>query len=113
MSDHGYAAKEYPQLNTMQQHPIFLAKGFGESHSELKIDNAPISYEDLPDAFVSLMEGAAGDSIFQWSAGDVRERRFMVYEWTNLNYFEEYVQTGQAEDMNTFVPTGRVFEYAG
>ena len=36
-----------------------------------------------------------------------------MYEWTDLNYFEEYVQTGQAEDMDTLLPTGRIFEYAG
>ena len=34
----------------------------------------------------------------------------MVYEWTDPDYFEEYVQTGQAEDMDTLVPTGRVFQ---
>lgn len=113
MSDHGYAALEYEDLNTYQQHPILLVKGFGENGDSLEVNNAPISYEELPDALVKLTSGEDGGSIFPWKEGDVRERRFLVYEWTNLNYFEEYVQTGQAEDMDTLLPTGRVFEYAG
>ena len=113
MSDHGYARSEDPVLNTMQQHPILLVKGFGESADRLTVDNAPISYEDLPEALVELIGGKAAADIFPWEAGDARERRFMVYEWTDPDYFEEYVQTGQAEDMETLVPTGRVFEYAG
>jgi len=60
-----------------------------------------------------LLEGKASDEVFDWKEGDYRERRFLVYEWTNQNHFEEYVQTGQAEDMDTLVPTGRVFDYVG
>lgn len=113
MSDHGYASAEDPNLNTLQQHPILLIKGLGESREELEINNAPISFEDLQLGFERLLEGRSSGDIFDWKAGDYRERRFMVYEWTNQNYFEEYVQTGQAEDMDTLLPTGRVFEYAG
>ncbi len=113
MSDHGYARSEDENLSTLQQHPILLVKGFGESRDELNVNNAPISYEDVAAALAELAKGKAGDSIFPWDEGDERERRFLMYEWTDLNHFEEYVQTGQAEDMDTLLPTGRIFEYAG
>lgn len=113
MADHGYARSEDENLSTLQQHPILLVKGFGESRDEMLVNNAPISHEDLPNALVELISGKGSDSIFPWKEGDVRERRFLMYEWTDPDYFEEYVQTGQAEDMDTLLPTGRVFEYAG
>ena len=113
MSDHGYARSEDENLSTLQQHPILLVKGIGESGDELDVNNAPISYEDLAQALVKLAGGEGGNNIFPWNEGDARERRFLMYEWTDLNYFEEYVQTGQAEDMDTLLPTGRIFEYAG
>ena len=113
MSDHGYARSEDENLSTLQQHPILLVKGIGESGDELDVNNAPISYEDLAQALVKLAGGEGSNNIFPWNEGDVRERRFLMYEWTDLNYFEEYVQTGQAEDMDTLLPTGRIFEYAG
>lgn len=113
MSDHGYARAEDPNLSTLQQHPVVLIKGLGESREEMEISNAPISFEDLQLGFERLLEGKASDEVFDWKEGDYRERRFLVYEWTNQNHFEEYVQTGQAEDMDTLVPTGRVFDYVG
>ena len=113
MSDHGYASSEDPTLNTLQQHPIILIKGLNERHDELLVNNAPVSFEDLQLAFQRLLEGKQSHEVFDWHEGDYRERRFLLYEWTDPNHFEEYVQTGQAEDMDTLVPTGRVFDYVG
>ena len=90
-------------------HPLLLIKGRGESHP-LAVNNAPISHADLCGAFLRLLDGADAASCFDWQAGQTRERRFLRYDWRDLTWMEEYVQTGQAEDMNTLRPTGRIFE---
>jgi len=110
MSDHGYAVG-YEGSN-MQQNPILLIKGLGE-RQELETSSAPISYADLQEAFLRLMDGEAGGQVFDWQEGDQRERRFMLYNAVNLNHFEEYIQTGHAADMSTMLPTGRVFPPEG
>lgn len=109
LADHGYADGS-EGLDTWQQHPILFIKGINERHA-LKTDSAPISYGDLQEAYLKLMDGKASDEVFDWHEGDERERRFMKHNWTNTDHIEEYVQTGRAEDMDTLVPTGRVFDY--
>ncbi len=109
LADHGYADGT-EKLNTVQQHPILFIKGKNERHG-LKTDSAPISYDDLQQAFLRLMDGKQSDEVFDWHEGDERERRFLLHEWTSTDHLQEYVQTGRAEDMDTFVPTGRVVDY--
>ncbi len=105
MSDHGYAVG-YEGSN-MQQNPILLIKGVDERH-DMQTSSAPISYDDLQDAFLLLMDGSSGDKVFPWQEGDERERRFMFYDAVHMD-FTEYVQTGHAADMSTMLPTGRTF----
>ena len=106
MSDHGSGE----QTESLQwHHPILLAKGRGESH-ELRVSSVPISWDDLQQAFLKLLDGAGSDELFGWHEGDERERRFMDLDWSDVKHIEEYIQTGDAGDMETIVPTGRVFE---
>ncbi len=107
MSDHGYSVG-YEGAN-LQQHPILLIKGKNEHHA-VRTSEAPVSYDDLQEAFGRLMDGCAGEEAFDCREGEPRERRFMNYDAVNTNYFEEFVQTGDAGDMTTLIPTGRVFE---
>ena len=106
LGDHGY---NYTDDKTyIRQHPMLMIKGRGERHP-FAVDNAPVSHADLCDAFVRLLDGADSSACFDWHAGQQRERRFLNYSWTDLDRFEEYMQSGQAEDGETLLPTGRVF----
>ncbi len=107
-SDHG--SHNTTDLLTINQNPILLVKGLNEHHP-FRIDDAPISYDDLQTAYGRLLDGAQSDAVFDWHEGDARERRFFDYEMVNSDILTEYVQTGHAEDMETLLPTGRVYEY--
>lgn len=117
LSDHGYNisgdAVRIPQRDedcTQRQHPILFIKGLQESH-DLQISGAPISYEDLVGAYSRLLDGALSDEVFDYQEGDYRERRYLLYKYTDENHMVEYLQTGYAGDESTMVPTGRVFDY--
>lgn len=110
LSDHGYADSN--GLNSVQQHPILLVKGVGESHA-FQTSAAPISYADMQQALLRLMDGRGGDEVFDWAEGDSRVRRFLMYDWTNTSHLEEFTQAGKAGDTETLLPTGKVYDYAG
>ena len=76
----------------------------------MQVSQAPVSYEDLPQAYERLMDGEQSDAIFDWKEGDGRNRRFLYYSFGNEYYMVEYLQTGHAQDMSTMVPTGKVFD---
>lgn len=80
-----------------------------ESH-DLQVSGAPISYEDLVEAYYKLMNGTASDDCFAYKEGDQRERRYLLYKYLGEDHMVEYVQTGYAGDESTLVPTGRVFD---
>ena len=116
LSDHGYniegEAVKVAQKNeneTGRQHPILFVKGLNESH-DLQVSGAPISYENLVEAYYKLMDGAASDDCFAYKEGDQRERRYLLYKYLGEDHMVEYVQTGYAGDESTLVPTGRVFD---
>ncbi len=100
MADHGYNTAS--DDTNFCQHPLLMIKGRGEQHP-LAVNNAPISHVDMCGAFLRLADGAAADSCFDWQSGQARERRFLRYDWRDLTRFEEYWQSGQAEDMSTMV----------
>ena len=76
----------------------------------MQISQAPISYEDLQDAFHMLLNGSNSTEVFTAQEGDTRVRTFMYYHYLKEDHMEEYEQTGDAWDENALVPTGRVFE---
>ena len=107
-ADHGSSNGQ--DLDTINQHPILLIKGKNEHHP-FRMDDAPISYDDLQQAYFRLLNGAQSDAIFDWHEGDARERRFFDYDMNNSDVLTEYIQTGHAEDMSTLIPTGKPYEY--
>ena len=114
LSDHGYNTEpcdEYTYNPYGRQQGILFIKGFDERHDEMQVSNAPIAHGDLPEAYVKLMDGSMGDDVFTVKEGEARERRFL---WHTTYYdlrLEEYIQTGQAGDMDTLIKTGRVYEW--
>lgn len=116
LSDHGYniegEAVRIAQKNeneTGRQHPILFIKGLNESH-DFQVSGAPISYEDMVEAYYKLMDGSMSDDCFPYKEGDQRERRYLLYKYLGEDHMVEYTQTGYAGDLSTMVPTGRVFD---
>ena len=112
MADHGFnennADSNLRNDTNLRQHPVLFIKGIGEKH-EYTVSNAPVSHEDMADALIALSDGKSSEECFDWHENDYRERRFMNYDWLDVTYFEEYIQTGQAEDMSTFKPSGKIY----
>lgn len=93
----------------LRQAPMLLIKGRGEHHDTMETSQAPISYVDLQQAYVRLLDGAESAEVFDWKEGDTRERRFLVDSMGQEERITEYTQTGYAHDLTTILPTGREF----
>lgn len=107
MADHGSYIEggNHPYGRT---HPIFFAKGIHEKHA-LQVSDAPVSFDDLQEAYQRLLSGGNGDQIFEWKSGDQRERRFLCYEYGVEEYMSECMQTGKADDISTIYETGKIY----
>ena len=115
LSDHGFNCSPYegnlPFNPEDRQQGVLFIKGFGEQHEALQINNAPIAHGDLQGAYMKLLDGYRGDEIFPFKEGEERERRFLWHSFDNNLRLVEYMQTGQAGDMDTLIETGRVYEW--
>lgn len=109
MADHGYEGGKNNGID--RQNPILFVKGINEKH-KLQISEAPISYDDLQSAYVKLLDGYPGDSIFEYKEGDVRDRMYLIYALRDKEHMYEYVQTGYATDLDTLTYTGKVYRYS-
>lgn len=63
MADHGYNGDYTHEDQFMRQAALFMAKGRGENHDTMQVSQAPVSYEDLPQAYERLMDGEQSDAI--------------------------------------------------
>ncbi len=97
MADHGHGTG-------FNDNPILFIKGFNEHH-EMKRDDAPISYDDLQEAYARLLNEKESGELFDYHEGDYRERRFLFQDDDNnpLEIMEEYVQKGHAGDWDTLL----------
>lgn len=107
MADHGSSTISMDYHN--QQNPIFFVKGINEDHALARSD-APISYADLQEAYVRLLEGVEGGQIFDWKSGDQRERRYLFYEGGEEDHMVEYMQPGRADDAEAMYETGKTYD---
>ena len=113
MADHGYGYQEKETIPLLNRcNPFLMIKGIGEHH-EFTIDEAPISYEDLQEAYSRLLDGKTGNEVFDWRAGDKRTRRYLKYQYTKEEHIEEYFTDGYASDVYAMVPSGKEFNLAG
>ncbi len=104
MGDHGNEDIQYGM------DPLLLVKGFGEEH-DFDISKAPVSYEDVCQAFIKLSNGAPSTDIFEWKEGDERTRRFLYYyEFYDDDHLIEFEINGDVHDPAASKETGRVFE---
>ncbi|MCR4909484.1 MAG: sulfatase-like hydrolase/transferase [Lachnospiraceae bacterium] len=104
MSDHG---------NFLQDgygpHPILFIKGRNEHHPMYRSDEK-VAYKEMINVWPELLDGAAGDHLTEIENNQDIVRRYLFY-WVEKEPLEEYEQAGKASDIDTLLPTGRVFEY--
>ena len=111
MADHGYGyQREIPVVG--RGNPLLAVKGIGERHP-LEISQAPISYEDLQEAYQRLLSGAESKDVFDAQEGQQRSRRFLYYQYLDEAHMEEYEQTGHAFDITPMKPTGKKYDAKG
>jgi hypothetical protein len=109
MADHGYGYNvDVPVVGRLN--PLLAVKGLDEHH-DLEISEAPISYEDLQEAYQRLLDGKKSGEIFDAQEGDKRDRRCLLYKYLDDDHMLEYEQHGNAADITTLVPTGRAYNY--
>ena len=110
MADHGYNDGRYGDDGRKgRQNSLLMIKGRQEKHP-MRTDEAPVSFEDLMEAWQRLIDGADSSEVFDWKEGDERSRRYIFYTYEEDDYMEEYMQNGMAWDLDTLVPTGNVYE---
>lgn len=100
LADHGEGE------NTLRQNPILYIKGINEHH-EMYISDIPVAYEDLIDAYISLLENKNSTELFL-NLDKNRPRRVLNNLYTREIMIEWY-QYGKAWDNDTFKASGREF----
>lgn len=101
LADHG--------TDTVHQ-PLLLLKRPGDT-GEMAVNDAPVSYADLPATYVALLTGAqAGTELWSIPQGQARTRLY-YHESSRNNAFNLYEYSTQAlsPSWEELIPTGRVF----
>lgn len=104
LSDHGYNVNEKIEG---RQNPILYIKGMNEHH-KMNTSDKPISFADLTDAYLDLLDGKKSTELFS-GISNKRTRRYLQYSYTREDHMVEYEQTGKAWDLDTLKKTGREF----
>ena len=99
-ADHGQSDEDIPEDRI---HPVFFAKGIGESADRMRISEAPVSFEDLQEAYDKLLSGSSGRDIFEWKDDEKRERRCYVYSYPDELHNVEYILKGHAGDLDSLM----------
>lgn len=103
MADHGY----WNSQNNGRQNPILYIKGVNEHH-EMITSEIPVSYEDLCDTFIKLLDDKKSTELFQNIDKD-RIRRFIDNPAGGEDIMTEYEQRGKAWDRSAIYETGNKF----
>lgn len=108
MADHGFSSADYEEL--YRQNPILFVKGIGERHV-MQTSLAPVSFVDLQEAYLRLLNSKDSTEIFDCKEGEERKRRYLFYHYNDESSMYEYEQTGMAWNRKTFLPTGIEYIY--
>lgn len=90
--------------------PLLLLKRPGDT-GEMAVNDAPVSYADLPATYVALLTGAqAGTELWSIPQGQARTRLY-YHESSRNNAFNlyEYSTQSLSPSWEELIPTGRVF----
>ena len=103
LADHGYGYDD----NIARFNPVLLIKGFNEHHNMI-ISDKPIVHTDLISAYDELLDGKESSDLFS-NIENVRNRKFIYYEYLEENNMDEYETDGKAWEIDKYRKTGRVF----
>ncbi|MFZ3171885.1 MAG: sulfatase-like hydrolase/transferase [Carboxydocellales bacterium] len=102
--------------------PLILVKPFA-STEDMKVSDAPVSLSDIPKTITSelgLTVKYPGRSMFTIKESDIRERRFLAYQWEHeywdkayLPSMQEYIISGFSWLNQSWRPTYRKFTSEG
>ena len=101
MADHGFGDGNNWQYRT---NPILFIKGINEHHDMIMSDKA-ISYDDLMDAYLDLLNDKKSTEIFN-NISSERVRKFIWYLYLEEDHMEELVSAGKAWDFESMEKTG-------
>ena len=93
MADHGY--------NGLRSNPMLLVKGSGEHH-KFKVSDTKVSYNELIDAYMKLLDNKNSDEIFT----NKEERYFLDYDWTDECHIKERKTISKAWEIGSLKETG-------
>jgi len=108
MADHGRNLHDNYDTNT-NQNPILFVKGINEKHTTMNKSEIPVSFADLNEAYMQLLDGKIGEEVFE-NIDKNKKRRLIHYNFAEEDHMVEYEQTGKAWDDATLVLTGREFD---
>ena len=106
MADHGYQAGSESNLDRFN--PLLMIKGYNETHA-YAVNEAPISYLDLPEAYNRLLDHKTAAECFDAKEGDQRDRRILYFVYLQEDLIQEYSQDGYASDYENLKPTGNEY----
>ena len=105
MADHGHYDMRY--------NPLFMVKRINED-SQFAVDDTPVSFFDLQDLFLGIMDNKSNEEIWE---NEPKDRLFYFYSWhfalddslycTDLT---EYRVNGKADLKESYVETGIVYK---
>lgn len=104
LSDHGYNGDDKIEG---RQNPILYIKGINEHH-KMNTSDKPISFADLTNAYLDLLEGKKSTELFS-NIKNNRTRRYLLYSYSRENHMVEYETKGKAWDTDAMYKTGREF----
>ena len=112
MADHGYAMNS-TGAGTYEgrQNPILFIKGKNEVHDEMVESDKKISFYDLSNAYIDLINNKKSNELFS-DINNSRTRRYLFYIYGEEDHMIEYETKGKAWKTNKMYKTGKVFDRA-
>lgn len=111
LGDHGYNGVTDGTYDSLKgrMNPLLMVKGVNEKHN-IGFSDAPVSYEDIADSIKNLLSGKMSTEIFNYSDGDTRTRKTILYFVNDSNTMIEYITNGRADDIDAMKPSGEEYK---
>ncbi len=111
MSDHGYTYSATGERHIEgRQNPILFIKGKNETNKKMKTSDKPISYIDLSDLYLDLLNNKKNNELFSKIKSD-RTRRYLLYDWMDDKPIIEYETKGKAWETKKMYKTGKTYNF--
>ena len=95
-------------------YPLFLVKKFN-GQGQMTVSDAPVSLSDIPNTIfteLGLKGDFSGESIFNLTDADSRERRFLYHNWDG-DWYKDHLPTLKEYTVSGHVLSGESWHYTG